>query len=41
MEHSKHTLRFIEPLVNPDIVLIDQLQFPLQFGNFGGLSGRR
>ena len=41
MEHSKHTSHFVEPLVNPGIVLIDQLQFPLQFGNFGGLSGHR
>ena len=41
MEHLKHTLRFIEPLVLPNIVLINQLQFLLQFGNFGGMSGRR
>lgn len=40
MEYLKHTLRLVEPLVNTDIVLVDQLQFPLQFGNFGGLGGR-
>ena len=41
MEHLKHTLRLVEPLVNKDNVLVDQLQFLLQFRNFGGLSSRR
>ena len=41
MEYLKHTLRLVEPLINPDIVLVDQLQLLLQFGNFGGLRGRR
>ena len=36
-----HTLCLVELFVNTDIVLVDQLQFPLQFGNFGGLSSHR
>ena len=41
MEYMKHTLRLVEPLINTDIILVNQLQFLLQFGNFGGLSGHR
>ena len=41
MEHLKQTLRFVELLVNLNVVLLDQLQLPLEFGNFGRLRGRR